>query len=48
MNRVIEIDSKAMRKVGRNQNIVLVGELATGELTAVTCIAGLRVLELLA
>jgi len=48
LNHVVTIDSKAMRKVGRNQNVVLVGELATGEMASVQVIAGLRVLELLA
>ena len=42
----IEIDSKAMRKVDRNQTMVLVGELDTGEFNIASVSGGIRILAL--
>jgi len=47
LNHVVEIDSKAMRKVGPNDSIVLIGELATGEMADVAAIGAIRLLQLL-
>ncbi len=43
-NRIIEIDSKAMRRVKRDQVIVLVAELSTGQFGAVRMSGGFRLL----
>ena len=42
----IEVDSKAMRKVGSNESLILVGELSTGGLVTVRAHGGFRVLKL--
>ncbi len=42
----VEIDSKAMRKLGINETAVLVGEMDTGSFAAVTATGGIRVLVL--
>ena len=47
LQRLIEIDSKAMRKVDRNETLVLMGELASGGLVTVRAHGGMRVLTLL-
>ena len=43
-NRIIEVDSKAMRKMKPNDTLALVGELSTGEFAAVTALSGIRFL----
>ena len=42
----VTIDSKAMRKADRNETMILVGELSTGEFGAVSVNGGLRSLSL--
>ena len=42
----VDIDSKAMRKLGIEERLVLVGELSTGLYAAVSVTGGLRVLVL--
>jgi len=42
----VEIDSKAMRKMGINQRLILVGELTTGEYAFVSVNGGFRALVL--
>ncbi len=46
LNKYVEIDSKAMRKVPRDQTVILVGELFSGELSNVQVSGGLRLLSL--
>jgi len=45
MNARVTIDSKAMRKASPNHSVVLIAELATGEMSAVNMTAGLRILS---
>jgi len=42
----VEIDSKAMRKLGINERLALVGELTTGSYAAVSVTGGFRILVL--
>ena len=41
--RVIEVDSKAMRKMKVNESLALIGQLATGNYSAIVVTGGLRV-----
>jgi len=43
----VEIDSKAMRRATRNEGLILVGEVETGEFAGVFVNGGFRVLSLL-
>ena len=43
-NRIIEIDSKAMRKLGTEQGIALIAEIASGDFALVTVTASFRFL----
>ena len=42
----ITLDSKAMRKVGPNQAVALIGEATTGEFGSVSVLGGMRLLSL--
>ncbi len=43
--QVVEIDSKAMRKIGPNEGVTLITELSTGDFSLVSMSGGLRVLS---
>ena len=42
--RVVEIDTKAMRKLGVNQQLAFIAEVSTGNYSAIVITAGLRAL----
>ena len=42
--RVVEIDSRAMRKMGTEEGLILVGEIDSGDFASVTVTGGLRAL----